>query len=389
MQKNLVRGFLNRDSAKDGMRSYHRLVSLFGVEVGLHISWYAVFALLSYALATGLFPQILPGKSNLAYAVMGIISSLLLFLSVLLHELAHCLAAQNFRLNIKRIILFFFGGISQIDEDGLTPQAEIWMALAGPVFSLALGAVCWIWSSNLELTAVSAVVRYVARLNVTLGFFNLIPGFPLDGGRVFRGLLWLHTGRLDVSTWYATRSGKLFGLLMVILGLLSLGFGDAGGGWLILIGGFLFLIAESSFEQMILKQSLSGKTVAEVVDRDPIAISPSASMDRLVKDYFTRLPQEHLPVFEGKKFVGVVNLGRVVRIHPQARTRMYVKDVMVSAGAIPSVSLGDSLYAALERMNRSRVDILPVFKGKKVEGIVTREAVFHFLRVRALRVKRE
>ena len=366
------------------MRAYHRLCSVFGIEIGIHVSWYIVFILLAYSLGSDFFPTVLHGEAGLTYALMGIAAAFLLFLSVLAHELSHSFVARFFRLKIDRIYLFFFGGISQIHEDGMSPKSEILMALAGPVFSLLFAFVCAVLASLTDNLAVSAVIEYLARINLMLGLFNLLPGFPLDGGRVVRGLVWWKTGRYDVATSYASKSGKFLGVLIGISGLASVLIGDLGGLWMALIGIFLFVMAESSFEQMLLKKSLSSKPVSSVLEKGPLTVHSGLSVERLVDDYFLKLPLDRIPVVDEGRFRGVVELDRIARVRPEVRRSILVKDVMVPAAKIPSLSAHDSLYQALERMSSARVGILPVVDGKRLLGVVTRESLIHFLRVSSL-----
>lgn len=366
------------------MKAYHRLGSVFGIEIGLHVSWYFIFVLLAYSLGAQYFPGILPGASRLEYALMGIVASFLLFLSVLMHEISHSLVARSFRLKIDRIYLFFFGGISQIGEDGISPKSEILMALAGPAFSLVLGACCLSLSSFAGHAAIGVVLSYLGSINITLGIFNLLPGFPLDGGRVLRGLVWWKTGSFEVATVYASKSGKFFGLMMVFFGMASVFFGGLGGLWIALIGGFLFMMAESSFEQMLLKRSLSARPVSVIIERRPVHVSPAMPVDRLVKEYFLRRPIENVLVLDKGGFAGVVALDRVVRVRPQLRRSILVKDVMVPAGRVPSLSSEDSLFEALRRMSESRIELLPVIDRGRFTGVITREALVHFLRVSPL-----
>ena len=372
------------------MQSYHRLGSMFGIEIGLHVSWYIIVFLISVSLATSFFPVQVPGQSTGAYAFLGIVSASLLFVSVVLHELAHSLMAQSFRLHIDRIYLFFFGGISQIDEEGLTPTSEIVMALAGPVFSILLGVVLLMLQSLMgqsviQSPMVMAVVKYLGQVNLALGLFNLIPGFPLDGGRVMRGIMWWYTGRVDIATWYASRAGKVFGALLAVLGIISMGFGDAGGLWMVFVGIFLYVIAESSFEQFSLKKSLSGKKVRNVVEKNPISVSSSHSVDRLINNYFSHLSIDHLAVVDNKRFLGVVNLDRIARIHPNARHAIKVKDVMVPLAKMPVLASQDSLFFALQKMAQARMDLLPVMKASSFKGVVSRESIIHLLRTSSLR----
>ncbi|MEK6960010.1 MAG: site-2 protease family protein [Nanoarchaeota archaeon] len=366
------------------MRAYHRLGSVLGIEIGIHVSWYVVFLLLAYSLGSGFFPTVLVGESSLTYSLMGIAASFLLFLSVLAHELSHSFVARFFRLKIDRIYLFFFGGISQIHEDGLSPKSEILMALAGPVFSLVFAFVCAMLAPLINSFPVSAVVAYLARINLMLGLFNLLPGFPLDGGRVLRGLVWWKTGRYELATAYASKSGKFLGALMGVSGLVSVLFGDFGGLWMALIGVFLFVMAESSFEQMLLKKSLSSKSVSSILEKNPLTVHSSLPVERLVNEYFLKLPLDRLPVVDDGRFRGVVELDRIVRVRPELRRSILVKDVMVLSDKVPALSPHDSLYAALDRMSSSRVDLLPVIDGRKLLGIVTRESLIHFLRASAL-----
>lgn len=363
------------------MRFYHRLGSFGGIEFGVHISWYLIFFLLAFSLGSGFFPMHLPGLSKATYAMLGTLAGLLLFLSVLIHECAHAVVAKGFGLKINRVFLFFFGGVSNIDEEGLSPRAEIWMASAGPICSLVLGFLFSQWASLSSSPYIISIMTYLSQSNFMLGLFNLIPGFPMDGGRIMRGILWACTGRIEFATWYATRAGKIVGCLLIILGGLSILFGDGGGVWLILLGIFLFMIAESSFEELLVRVSLSDKTVQEVIDVNPIIVSPDKTIEALVKKYFLRLPYEHIPVMDHKRFLGVVSLTLIRKVQPSLRSTITVSKLMIPASRIPVLKEKSSLLFALQEMVKHGVDVLPVMKSAHLKGVVTRESVVHFLQL--------
>src|SRR3989344_4445971 len=204
------------------MRGAMKLFRIFGIDVQLHFSWWFVFALLAWSLSSSFFPQYFPGFENKTYWFMGIISVLLLFLSVLLHELSHSLVAKAKKIKVDSITLFFFGGVASIDDEDIKPSAEFLMSIAGPLFSLLLFGIFYlIYSLNGNIFW-TAITFYLYQLNLILAIFNLVPGYPLDGGRAFRAILHAYYKDLSKATRIAARGGKLFAAVLIFMGIVGL-----------------------------------------------------------------------------------------------------------------------------------------------------------------------
>jgi len=364
------------------MKKYYKLGKIFGIEIGLHYSWFFIFFFLSYVLSKDYFPQYFPELTTLQFWIVGTLSALFLFASVLLHELCHSLVAKANNIPIRRIQLFFFGGVAELQEEPTNPLVELFMALAGPFFSIALGLFCFAIYPLITALPVQAILHYLARINLILGIFNLLPGFPLDGGRAFRAFLWLITKNYEKATFYATRSGKFIGGMLMLLGFLSIFSGSFGGIWFVLIGGFLYFMAEMSFEQVIIKKKLIHVKVREVYEKNFDVLKPNKTVTECLADLL-HSPQDLFPVTDkNKNLLGAVSINRLQQIPPQIRNKITIKQVMIPAKKIPKVTLSSDLYPILIDMAKNGASLLPVTKGKKVIGIISKEAVLHYLRVK-------
>jgi len=241
-----------------------RLGKFFKINVELHYSWFFIFILLAFALSKDFFPRHFPDLTTTEYWIIGGISSVLLFASVLFHELSHSLVAKRHKMGVERITLFFFGGVAQLHENNLNPKTEFKMAAAGPLFSIVFGLFFLGVYSIFSNIYIQAVSFYLYRINFILAAFNLFPGFPLDGGRILRSILWYFTDDLKKSTRYAAGGGKLLALILITIGAGSMIIlRNFGGLWFLFLGFFLLLIAELSYDQIIIKEILS-KITAEI-----------------------------------------------------------------------------------------------------------------------------
>jgi len=349
------------------MKSSLRLFRIAGIDIGIHYTWIFIFALVSWTLAAGVFPSQHPGEAAGLYWAMGIITALLLFVSVLLHELAHSLVARSRGMKVSSITLFILGGVSNLEDEPEKPGIEFSMAIVGPGTSLVLGIVCWLVVSAMTGTLVSpadlltgsafstpveSVIGYLAWINVTLAIFNLLPGFPLDGGRVLRSILWGSTGNLVRATTIAGVVGQTFGWALIIIGVaMVLGVrvwifqGFLGGLWFALIGWFLMSAADASRKEIALRERLSHIKVKDVVGPEPRTIGPEATVAELVNQIFSRQHGRAIPVCDGGRLRGIVTVSDVKKV-PQERWA----DTRVS-----SIMTGDPLYTVKPDDNLSTV----------------------------------
>ncbi len=369
-----------------------------GIPIKVNVSWFIVFAFVSWSLATGYLPEMLPGLSAGRYWVMGMVSAVLLFVSVLLHELGHSVVAIRYQIPIKQITLFIFGGVALMTKEPPGPRAEFNIAIAGPVVSfllagLLLGSVWWVDDSP-SLEGLVVLGLLLGGINLQLGLFNLIPGFPLDGGRVLRAGLWAWTGDFYRATKQAAWAGQGFGVAMGLMGgLLILGGFTAfipssvatSGGWMMLIGLFLFASAKSSRRQAVFRESLEELRVGDVMIREVVSLAPQVSLQEAESDYFLRYGYAGFPVVEEGHVVGMMHVANVQAVPPLQRPWRRVGDVM--APWVPEMAVAPqvSVLAALEQMIRENLTRLVVLQDGQVVGLVTRSGIARFLELRGER----
>lgn len=358
-----------------------KVARLFGIGIYLHYSWFLIVILLAYELSAHFFPARFPGLDRLLYLGMGLVAALLLFVSVLFHELSHSLVAKWRKIRIEKISLFFFGGIAQMDEKGITALTELLMALAGPLFSLAFAFLSAFLIQFFSHAFFVGILFYLSQINFILALFNLAPGFPLDGGRAFRALIWMITGNYEKATYIASRGGKFFGGLLVFFGFFNIISGNMGGLWMILIGAFLYFLAEMSYEQVIIKKSLFRVPVKKIMLRKFAFIKPEMTVDRAINEVFVHAEQEAFPVIENKKFVGVVSLERIKNIPFALRAKTRIKSVMHPRFIVKKIKATTNVYDALVQMAKKDIPIIPVIEKGRLVGILTRDTVMRFMRL--------
>ena len=369
-----------------------------GIPIRVHGSWFLVFLFVTWTLATGYLPESLPGLSASRYWGMGGIAAALLFLSVLLHELGHSYVALRYRIPIEQITLFIFGGVAHMRKEAPTPRAEFLIAIAGPAVSFALGAACLgfvvLAESIQEQHALQGLIMLGALLgmvNVQLGLFNLIPGFPLDGGRVLRAGLWAWGKDFYRATKQAAVVGLGFGVLFGLLGA-GVIFGAlsgalpvsmvSNGGWVIFIGMFLFATALASRRQAALRQSLAAVPVRDLMVQTVISISPDCTLDEAVNQYFRPYGYGGFPVLEDGQLVGLITVLEVQTVQPALWPWRQVRQVM--RPLVPSLVVAPDapVIQAMERMAQEGWDRLVVMQDGQVIGLVTHSAIVHFLQLR-------
>ncbi len=358
-----------------------KVARVFGIDIYLHYSWFLIFILLAYELSAHFFPVKFPGLDRPLYFGMGLAATLLLFVSVLFHELSHSLVAKWRKIKIEKISLFFFGGIAQMDEKGITALTELLMALAGPLFSLAFAFLSAYLTNFFTHVFFVGILFYLSQINFILAIFNLVPGFPLDGGRAFRALIWMITGNYEKATYIASRGGKFFGGMLVFFGFFNIIGGNIGGLWMILIGAFLYFLAEMSYEQVIIKKSLFRVPVKNIMLRKFAFIKPGMTVDRAITEVFVHAEQEAFPVVENKKFVGIVSLETIKNIPFASRAKTRIKSVMHPKFIVRKIKATTNVYDALILMAKKDISMIPVIEKGRLVGILTRDAVMRFMRL--------
>ncbi|MBI2667093.1 site-2 protease family protein, partial [Candidatus Woesearchaeota archaeon] len=323
----------------------------------------------------GYFPTVITGISKNTYWLMGFIAAALLFVSVLLHELSHSLVAKAKKIGVESITLFFFGGVAGIEREDIEPKAELLMALAGPLFSLFLAGFFYlIFLFNGSNLFWSAITNYLAQLNFTLALFNLVPGFPLDGGRAFRAVLHWYYKDLRKATKIAVWGGKFFAGVLVFLGVLSLFTNGGNALWFIVLGGFLYFIAGASYEQVVVRQVLGNIKIREVMKKSVAGLSPSMKLDSFLQKF--KYAEETTFVVRDKSFLGVVD---VQQEFPSVLKNATLKKVARPVGITNSVQMQESAYEAFKKCIEQKREGLLVFDKGKLAGIVTRTALVRAL----------
>jgi Zn-dependent protease len=380
----------DRRFARDA-RGGFPLFRIRGIQVRVDPSWFLIFLLIWWSLSAGYFPRIHPAASSLEVWTAGLLTALMFFLSLLLHELSHSFVARRAGLDVPSITLFLFGGASEMSREPDDPSTELRIALVGPLASFALALVFWgagalLPAGTPELLV--GVVRYLVWINLALGVFNLLPGFPLDGGRVLRALLWRRTGSLEHASRVATRAGKGLGLGLAILGVLQIATGALVGGiWLILVGFFARGLAESSYQGVMLRHVLAEAAVADAMVRDPLTVSPDLTLDRLVEDYILGRGLRAVPVVEGERTLGLISLEALSAVRPEARATARVRDHLEPLDEERVVVPATPLLDALAKMGRLGVQRLLVIEpgSRRLAGLLTRSGLARFVELRQAR----
>lgn len=306
------------------------LFKIGGIPVEINYSWILIFVLVAANLAVGWFPTHQPGRSLPFYYGMGALSALLLFLCVLAHELSHSIVAKKGGMQVRGIVLHVFGGVSLINEDRYRPGLEFRVAIAGPLLSILLGVLFWflrIYLFPQEGTTAHSLVTYLYIINFVLAIFNLLPGFPLDGGRVLRSLLALWKKDLVAATRIATRVGIGLAFLLMAWGAVAVLRGNFGGLWTILIGIFLKDAAEMSYKQVQMQNVFRGERIEDIMQKSPVVIPPNITIQQLIDDYFWRYHHGSFPVGNDKA-LGIISFTDVKKIPPERRSEIQVQEIM-------------------------------------------------------------
>lgn len=375
-------------------RSSIEIFRLFGFPIRLDPTWVFVAALITWTLATGAFPLFSPGLSTGTYWWMGVVGALGLFASVVLHEVAHAVTARRYGIPIRGITLFFFGGVAEMGGEPPTARSEFFIAIAGPIASLGIagtGGALYLLG-GLEDPASSwlgpllGVIGYLALMNAVLAVFNLIPAFPLDGGRVLRSLLWGTLGDLRRSTRIASGIGSGFGILLVGLGVArGVWFDDVLGGiWWCLLGLFVRNAARESWQQLRLRQSLEGQPVRRFMDPDTFALARGLAVVDVVRDHISRRPSRLFPVVDNNsdRLIGCVSLREVHRLPREEWDRQTLGAIAQRCGPENTVSPQADALEALARMSHGDITHLMVVEGpeedQRLAGILSLNDLLRF-----------
>lgn len=357
-----------------------------GIWIRLDFSWFLVFALVFLALSAGYFPRNFPGQTPGVYWMAGFIATLLFFASVLIHELSHSLVAIRSGLQIPEITLFIFGGVSRLAQEPKDPVTELKVAVVGPLSSFALALLFQAAKGlfgGLAPTMWVAVLGYLAWINLALGIFNLIPGFPLDGGRILRALWWWRTGSLTQATKVASDFGKGFAVALMFLGALQIFAGALINGlWFLFIGLFLRGMSVRGYEEVIIRKALEGVRVEEVMIREVVTVPPDLTISRLVQDYILRYAYRGFPVVENGRVLGMVSLTEVKEVPLEEQPRTQVSQVMLPTDDSLVVGADTSLAEALVKMSQEGAERLLVMRRDRMVGLITKTGLMRFVQLK-------
>ncbi|WP_415401105.1 site-2 protease family protein [Tateyamaria sp. SN3-11] len=361
-----------------------KLLNVNGFDIKVDPSWLLIAALITWALSRHYFPTALPDRDVATYLVMALVTMLCFFASLVLHELAHSLVARRFGVPIKNITLFLFGGVAELEAEPQSARVEFWIAVAGPVMSLCLGLSLWI-SMQVSLivtgaTALTEVLSYLALINVVLAVFNLVPAFPLDGGRILRALLWHRSGDVLRATATAARSGAIFAYALMGLGVLALFQGGLMTGlWNIMIGLFILGAARASYQQQLAKVAFENKTVGDLMQSDPITVDPNASLDEFVNRIMLGRNVSFVPVVENGVLLGHMDPKVLADIDRENWTNTQVGDVFAGLEDASTISPDVTIEALFKQISGSGCRKYMVVKGRQLVGVISLSDLTRFL----------
>jgi Zn-dependent protease/CBS domain-containing protein len=363
-----------------------RVGRILGIDIKLDYSWFLVLVLTTWSLAGQYFPNAYPGWASVTYWVLGASTAVLFFASVLAHELAHSVISQASGVPVRDITLFIFGGAAQISEEPKTPRNEFWMAVVGPLTSLVIAALFGVLSlvGRSVSPYLQALSLWLAGINVSLGLFNLIPGFPLDGGRVFRAIVWAVTGSLRRATQLATGLGRLVAYGFILFGGVQIFTGNWFSGlWLAFIGWFMENAATVTYRKMALDEMLAGHTVREIMTAECQAVPRHLTLDAFVDGVLLPTGRRCFPVHEGGEMQGLVTIHRIREVPRERWKDTRVGDIMIPRSELKTVAPSDELSAVLARMAAEDVNQFMVLDNGELTGLVARDSLLSFIQTRA------
>jgi Zn-dependent protease/predicted transcriptional regulator len=377
---------MNPSNANKKPGSGINLFKIAGIQINIDMSWFIIFLLVLWSLSAGYFPRQFPDQSAQVYWGAGLVATILFFFSVLFHEMSHSLMAQRCGIEISEIKLFIFGGVSRLSEEAKNPVNEFKIAVVGPLSSFVLAIFFWFCQNllgGLQLPLLQAITGYLVWINIALGIFNLLPGFPLDGGRILRAVLWHTTGSLSRATKWASDVGKGLAIALMVLGAIQIFTGMLIGGiWLIFIGMFLRGVAEGGYQEVLMRQSLEDAQVREVMIEDVVNVQPDLTIRELVTDYFLRYGFKGFPVMDSGKITGVISLAEVKNIDRGHESTTRVADIMQHLNDSIIISPDMSLIVAMHKMASENTARLLVMENDQFLGMITKTGLLRFLEIR-------
>ena len=367
------------------MKSGIRIGQIIGIPIELNVSWFLIFGLLTWSLATGLLPQEYPELSGTWHWLLGAVTSFLFFGSVLAHELGHSVLALRNNVPVRKITLFIFGGLAQIEKEPPTPGAEFRIAIAGPLTSLGLAAIFGsLWLMDQAIPYLAAPSIWLARINLILAIFNMIPGFPLDGGRVLRAVIWQWSGSYSQATRIAASVGQLAAFGFIGFGLIEMFLGRfIDGLWLVLIGTFLNNAASSSATISKLQEALQGVTVSDLISRNTSTVYGLTTLQRLVDEHMLSRGQPYVLVGEGGDLRGVLTLQDITTLPARKWPFTTAAEAMSPVSQLVSIPSQKELWQTLQFMERKGISKVAVEENGETIGVLTQEQIQQYLQMRS------
>jgi Zn-dependent protease/predicted transcriptional regulator len=365
-------------------RATIRVGRILGIPVGLDPSWFLIFILVTWTLAASYFPAEFKNWPAVQYWLVGAVTAVLFFGSIVLHELGHSVVALRFKIPVRSITLYIFGGIAAIGAEPPSARAEFFIAVSGPLVSLALAAFFALLQIIFKPVApLLAASKYLAYINGTVALFNLIPGFPLDGGRVFRAILWAFTKSLRRATLIAANVGRAIAYGFILVGVWQVLSGGLGNGlWLAFIGWFLNNAASAELQQQTLQDMLAGHKVYEVMNRSYSTVDAATTLQSLVDDYILGSGRRCFMVTRGDREIGLLTIHHINQVRRDDWAAVTVAEAMTPMDQVKRVGPGIELWTALEQMDRDGVSQLPVMAEDRCLGMLGRDDIVSFLRAR-------
>jgi len=360
------------------------LFKIFGFQVWIDFSWLILGLLITWSLASGLFPQTVRGLTPTAYWLMGAAGAVGMLFSIVFHELCHSLVARRFGLTMRGITLFIFGGVAEMTEEPPSPRAEFFMAAAGPLSSIVLGLVMFgvrlIGRGSAWPRSITGIIGYLAFINLVLAGFNLLPAFPLDGGRVLRSILWGMKNNIRWATRISSQIGAGFSAILMVVGVFDVVIGNfIGGIWMFLIGMFLRGASQSSYQQLVVRTALEGETVRMYMVPDPVTVSPSISVETLIEDYIYKHHYKLYPVVDNGRLVGCVTLDQVKGIPREERATRKIGEIARACSVQNTIGPQEDALKALSIMSRANASRLMVVEGDRLVGVIALKDIMKLL----------
>lgn len=359
-----------------------KIASIMGIPIKVHFSWLIIFGLITWSLSSFYFPQAAPELPRASYWLNGAVAALFLFFSVAFHELSHSFVALRYKLAISDITLFIFGGVASMKGEPPTPKAEFRIAIAGPLSSFFLSLVFFAAYSITDTQLTKALFSYIARLNLILGIFNLIPGFPMDGGRVARAIIWQKTNDFFNATRKAAGYGQKIAMFFIIFGVISIFAGQPGGLWIMLIGWFLYNAATASYQNVGITETLKGLKAKNIMATDIVILNKSITVDEAVNNYFLRYGYGGFPVMEDSRFLGFVTLKEIKDVPRGKWENIKISEIFIPADSKSEIPEDMDIIKALEIMigdDRGRLIVRD--RRGNIAGIVTRNGIARYIQI--------